>query len=554
MKSIKLPVLFVFILLLSCKSNLNNVYFTNSNAIYCNDSLRFWHKMDLKEFENANQKQKSTKNEVFLYAINQAVSVYQIKNKSVYLSKLKSKKLLDFKIDSLSNEANFLSNFSRNTTVNYRINTNVFTDELITLGSNVLLFRFKNNSYSEVDKKQLFSTITYDPLAFLKKATPFEKQNFLTSYFENSYPLIENYFRKSTEIDRLNTLKSQSEKAYFIGNLIQIGDYTNTVAFRNANFKNQAVKWNDSIVMSAIAVEEINNFCKKLNDVDIVLLNEDHLFEDSRFTAALFVTYLKDLGFTNLAAETFFDSKRHENTNFAIQPENLIGHYLNNPTFGLLTHVATKNNYQLIGYDYFEDCSNLNRQKCRDSLQAVHIAAAVNHPNYKGKMIVFAGHSHVYTKKHKNFTPMGYYLKQLLPNKKIIAIDQVRFSSSSGEKDAFVSKMKSSLTLKKPVLFHYNGSFSKINNEYVDFSVLHPENEVFNYWYFTKNDVNDTKIEFDIPKTAKYIEIVPKNSPLQNAVFRTFVSNLKQRYIYLPNASYQINFFNANYKKIEFEN
>ncbi len=86
----------------------------------------------------------------------------------------------------------------------------------------------------------------------------------------------------------------------------------------------------DTINYSDYQVESIENFCNhKADSIDIVLLNENHFLENSRFTAMMFIDNLYKKGFRYFAAEAF--SNKAGKLQFDLEIDSLDGYYVEQP-------------------------------------------------------------------------------------------------------------------------------------------------------------------------------------------------------------------------------
>lgn len=228
---------------------------------------------------------------------------------------------------------------------------------------------------------------------------------------------------------------------------------------------------------------------KKAEDADILILNEaHHVPTHRRFARAL----LNDLWQANyryfgLEALTFT-----ENFNQPTYPENELGYYCNEPTFGLLIREAISLGFTLFPYEYTGPESG----KLREQAQADHIAAFMaNHT--AGKTFIYCGYAHNFECAIMEWEKaMAGHLAERVDGS-ILTVNQHYFNDIAG------------LNSEKPVIL-----LDSLNQPYryddcTDLFVFHP---VYDYgesrcnWKADEN-THWKKIDF-IPKTAIYPVLV----------------------------------------------
>lgn len=187
-------------------------------------------------------------------------------------------------------------------------------------------------------------------------------------------------------------------------------------------------------------------------------------------------------------------------------------------------------------------------------MQAVNIVQ-VYEKDPKAKIIIYAGHGHIKKTPSKTWTPMAYYLQELLPNKKIIAIDQTTYIDNYGIDNSVNKILNDSLDIKEPKLLIHKDSFPQVKDGSFDAYLINPDYKGSNYWYYNKNEINTEKIDLNIPKNAFYVEIIPTMF-LKNkiAVFKCLIKNLEKQYIYLPKDKCIINYYSENLKLLTSSN
>ena len=282
-------------------------------------------------------------------------------------------------------------------------------------------------------------------------------------------------------------------------------------------------------------IEEMN--LKRVPDffVDLLVLNKmKEIYAEEKESKLVLQRNLtlKELGFLNLLTEGI--SPKTENK--ALKIKEIDGYYLKQPTYGLLIDYAVKNNINIFGYDYYYDCENksLNNQKCRDSMQAVNIKSIVE-KNPNSKFIVFGGHGHTFYN-YEDIKPMGQYLKEILPNMKIVSLNQLYYIDSFGEQESIFKLLNNKYKLDTPHLI-------KEENTYFDYTIIQSDKEI-GYWYKAKTEILPQKIKINKNK-GYYVEVISKLTNI--TVFKGKIEQIKNNQIYLPEGKYKIIYYDTNY-------
>ena len=202
----------------------------------------------------------------------------------------------------------------------------------------------------------------------------------------------------------------------------------------------------------------------------------------------------------------------------------------------MLTDYSFKNNIKLFGYDHKYDCEDktLNNQRCRDSMQAINIKRIID-KNPESKFIVFGGHGHTFYN-YEDIKPMGQYLKEILPNMKIVSLNQLYYIDSFGEQESIFKLLNNKYKLDTPHLI-------KEENTYFDYTIIQSDKEI-GYWYKAKTEILPQKIKINKNK-GYYVEVISKLTNI--TVFKGKIEQIKNNQIYLPEGKYKIIYYDTNY-------
>lgn len=359
--------------------------------------------------------------------------------------------------------------------------------------------------------------------------------NKINVFFGNNQLLFFDTFLNKINIKSLSPFKNLNEINFLIDRLNEEGNYIESSKIINQLYSFKAKKLKNGKSINDFKPININDEIEKLNEYQIILINDYHFFETSRYSTLFFLHHLKELGFSNLLTEGISPNTENE----ALKIKEIDGYYLKQPTYGLLIDYAVKNNLNIFGYDYYYDCENksLNNQKCRDSMQAVNIKRIVE-KNPNSKFIVFGGHGHTFYN-YEDIKPMGQYLKEFLPNTKIVSLNQLYYIDSFGEQESIFKLLNDKLKLNTPHLI-------KEENTYFDYTVIQPDKEI-GYWYNNKTDMLPKKININKRK-GFYVEVI---SELTNIKVFKGKTELINKHIYLPEGKYKIIYYDKHYNKIK---
>ena len=135
-----------------------------------------------------------------------------------------------------------------------------------------------------------------------------------------------------------------------------------------------------------------------------LFFNESHVDVRTRAFLTGLLPELKKLGYTKLAMEALM-------TDTISFPTTKIGFYTSDPTYGNLLRTALQAGFKLINY---EDSSASPIWNFRDSSQAANMIHKLNAIADTGKLVVLAGHGHIYKyADFPDFIPMAMYFKRM---------------------------------------------------------------------------------------------------------------------------------------------
>lgn len=135
-----------------------------------------------------------------------------------------------------------------------------------------------------------------------------------------------------------------------------------------------------------------------------LFFNESHVDPRTRPFLIGLLPELKKLGYTKLAMEALM-------TDTITLPTTKIGFYTSDPAYGNLLRTALQAGFKLINY---EDTSASPIWNFRDSSQAANMIHKLNAIADTGKLVVLAGHGHIYKyTDFPDFIPMAMYFKRM---------------------------------------------------------------------------------------------------------------------------------------------
>ena len=354
----------------------------------------------------------------------------------------------------------------------------------------------------------------------------------INAFFSNNQLLFFDTFLNKINIKSLSPFKNVNEITYLIDRLNEGGNYIESSKIINQLYPFKAKKLKNGKSINDFKPININDEIEKLNEYQIILINDYHFFETSRYSTLFFLHHLKKYGFTHLLTEDFTPKEEIE----PLTSKEIKGYYLKQPTYGLLTDYSFKNNIKLFGYDHYYDCEDktLNNQRCRDSMQAINIKRIID-KNPESKFIVFGGHGHTFYN-YEDIKPMGQYLKEILPNMKIVSLNQLYYIDSFGEQESIFKLLNNKYKLDTPHLI-------KEENTYFDYTIIQSDKEI-GYWYKAKTEILPQKIKINKNK-GYYVEVISKLTNI--TVFKGKIEQIKNNQIYLPEGKYKIIYYDTNY-------
>lgn len=182
----------------------------------------------------------------------------------------------------------------------------------------------------------------------------------------------------------------------------------------------------DKVINSSIFDDEAFRFLlKKIEDQNLIIMNEQHWMPKHRYLGSLLLNKLYDEGFRYLAVEAL--SKEDETLiNERKYPVQTSGFYSREPQFGTFLRTALSLGFKIISYDE----NPLNREYS----QANIIYEKTFKKDPKAKVFVWCGIGHV-LENDKEMPSMAFYLKQ------ISGIDPLTIEETQGDvKSKFLGK------------------------------------------------------------------------------------------------------------------
>lgn len=485
---------------------------------------------------------KINKNVRFYHDLNAEIIIKTNNNRKVIqkndITKVISKDSFNIKIYSVKQDFTF-SNFSLDTVHDFFNNSkNIKYKQLHENYFEILvdntLFHFKINKNNSKQHKEIYTKFI-NSILLLNSKDYKPDSNLISAFFGNNKLLYFDTFLNKINLKNLSPFKNVNEITFLIDRLNEEGNYIEAAKVINHYYPFKAKKLKNGKSINDFKPININDEIKNIKDCQIILINDYHFFETSRYSTLFFLHHLKKFGFSYLLTEGFTPNEENE----PLTSKEIQGYYLKQPTYGLLTDYSFKNNIKLFGYDYYYDCENktLNSQKCRDSMQAVNIKRIIDQ-NSQSKFIVFGGHGHTFYN-YEDVKPMGQYLKEFFPNMKIVSLNQLYYIDSFGEKESIFKILNNKFKLNTPHLI-------KEENSYFDYTIIQPDKEI-GYWYKEKTEILPQKIKINKRK-GYYVEVV---SDLTNIiVFKGKSELIKNNQIYLPKGKYKTVYYDINYNRL----
>lgn len=353
--------LITVIIIYSCATNKNSkandkiVYLNDETHFYLDDDIDYWQQFSAKDYTFSNKNSDKTLSNDFLFNLKQNnsemnISVFKVSDSLTYFDKINSDtNILNLNIEE-SLVLDYFSQTFKSTLISYKKNEKEVVEKIIFAPNNLLRFVISENAIDKLlgERKlnELIKNAVINANLFVGGNTEEVMAFFRTDYFNYNSFITTKYFSKNRDIHSL--LRNPGELNYLITSYNESGDYKNVKMLLNTNFTNDAVVWSDSLKVANFSTSSIKNYVDSLEDIDILLVNDHHFFESSRYTFALFLKELKKKGFTHLGGESFTSYSDYK-LNYDIEPEKLYGQYIKQPTYGLMAQYAILNNFNLFG-------------------------------------------------------------------------------------------------------------------------------------------------------------------------------------------------------------
>lgn len=214
-----------------------------------------------------------------------------------------------------------------------------------------------------------------------------------TINYLNPIIVLNNYLSKDLTASESNFLLQLLATYHsFIGNSDSAQFYTKR-AFHKRYVQ---LKGNDTNLMSAS--KKVEDLAKSNN---LLLFNEAHTDFRNRVFLKKMLPVLFSQGYKILAIEGV--SKSDKLLNDRKYPTNQTGVYTREPNFASLVREALETGFNIIPYDTIPDCAQCNNAdfsccfNLRELAQASNLKTIIEN-NPKSKIIVYAGHDHIYKK------------------------------------------------------------------------------------------------------------------------------------------------------------
>ncbi|MBC9929769.1 hypothetical protein [Chitinophaga qingshengii] len=208
---------------------------------------------------------------------------------------------------------------------------------------------------------------------------------------------LEGYLDKAlTDNERDMLLQCLATKYTLVGNAQKAGEYTTQrLPVRTVSLKD-SIGFNITAAGAYILEQAVTQ--------KALFFNESHVDVRTRIFLASLLPGLKKLGYNKLALEAL---GRDSVTAGAIEN----GYYTCEPNYGNLIRIALAEGFTLINY---EDTSGVSEWNHRDSVQAFNITQKLKNTTDTGKLIVLAGHDHIFKQvDNAAVVPMAVYFQRM---------------------------------------------------------------------------------------------------------------------------------------------
>lgn len=209
--------------------------------------------------------------------------------------------------------------------------------------------------------------------------------------------ILEDYLDKAlTDNEKDMLLQCLATKYTFVGNAQKAREYTaQRLPVRTISLKD-SVGFNITAAKAYILAAAVEQ--------KALFFNESHVDVRTRIFLASLLPGLKKLGYNKLALEAL---GRDSVTAGSIEN----GYYTCEPNYGNLIRIALAEGFTLINY---EDTSGMGEWNYRDSIQALNITQKLKNITDTGKLIVLAGHDHIFKQvDNVAVVPMAVYFQRM---------------------------------------------------------------------------------------------------------------------------------------------
>jgi hypothetical protein len=195
-----------------------------------------------------------------------------------------------------------------------------------------------------------------------------------------------------------------------------LGDYQKLLYYYDIRFadeiKNEKIDYDTTFVKSHSFVNAAKYITNEALNQQVVMINEAHHIPYHRAFVLMMLNDFYKAGYRYLALETLDDSLINQKK----YPDYNTGYYIREPLYGEMLREAMKLGFKLVPYEAIEDCDNKGSDpyycnRFRDSLMAINLSRFLK-KNTQGKLLVYAGYSHIHEGSKDGWKKMAQYFKE----------------------------------------------------------------------------------------------------------------------------------------------
>jgi hypothetical protein len=189
-----------------------------------------------------------------------------------------------------------------------------------------------------------------------------------------------------------------------------LGDHKKSLAYMDKAFGGKPVAVSDSIFMDYKPVDAAQYIFQKVENQQVVMLNEAHNCGQHRAFMRDILRGLYDKGFRHLALETLIPSDSINERGYPLRIKS--GFYASEPAFGQMLREAKAVGFQLSSYENDLPCPSSDCKNFREAQQAENLKRILDKdPNTK--ILVWAGHGHIHENNDTSWQKMAFRFKKL---------------------------------------------------------------------------------------------------------------------------------------------